>query len=438
MTSDSNNAGDRESQTSDSADGDDTGMRSQSDPTPTPDEVAERAAQIAEDETQRERERRLMENMGVEIDEPDVHAAIDELAAGADEDLPFGRPGRPLSERSALRIGFVGALGVGGAILIGRLLITAAPILLLISIALFLAVGLDPAVTWLQNRGMRRGLAVVVTVAVVLLFVGGFLAAAVPPLVDQGTELVDELPTYLDKVGETSPFLRDLDDRLGVTKRIEGLTSAGGDAPTPDPDQVVGVAKVVFGGIASTITVLVLSLYFLASLPKLKRTAYRLVPRSRRGRFALLSDEILARIGSYLLGNLATSFIAGLIAYIFFKLLGVPYPLPLAMFVALTDMLPLVGATIGAAASVLVAFSVSVPVGLVAGAYFVIYQQFENFVLIPRVMKRAVDVSPIATVVGVLIGASLLGIFGAILAVPIAASLQIIGREIVLPRQEAS
>lgn len=438
MTSDSTNAGARDSDSSDSADGDDPGMRSQSDPVPTPDEVAERATQIAEDEAQREQERRLMEKMGVEIDEPSVHAAIDELAAGADEDLPFGRPGRPLSERSALRIGFVGALGVGGAILVGRLLITAAPILLLIGIALFLAVGLDPAVTWLQNRGMRRGLAVFVTVAVVVLFVGGFLAAAVPPLVEQGTELADELPSYLDEVDRTSPFLRELNQRLGVTKRIRGLTSGQGDVPAPDADEVVGVAKVVFGGIASAITVLVLSLYFLASLPKMKRTAYRLVPRSRRGRFALLSDEILARIGYYLLGNLATSFVAGLIAYIFFKLLGVPYPLPLAMFVALTDMLPLVGATIGAAASILVAFSVSVPVGLVAGAYFVIYQQFENFILIPRVMKRAVDVSPIATIVGVLIGASLLGIFGAILAVPIAASIQIIGREIVLPRQEAS
>ena len=438
MTSDSNNVGDRDSNGSDSADGDETGIRSQSDPTPTPAEVAERAAQISEDETAREQERRLMEKIGVEIDEPDVHAAIDELAAGADDDLPFGRPGQPLSERSALRIGFVGALGVGGAILIGRLLITAAPILLLIGIAMFLAVGLDPAVTWLQNRGMRRGLAVFVTVAVVVLFAAGFLAAAVPPLVEQGTELVDELPSYLDEVDRTSPFLRELNDRLRVTERIQGLTSSQGDVAAPDADQVVGVAKVVFGGIASTITVLVLSLYFLASLPKLKRTAYRLVPRSRRGRFALLSDEILARIGSYLLGNLATSFVAGLIAYIFFKLLGVPYPLPLAMFVALTDMLPLVGATIGAAASILVAFSVSVPVGLIAGAYFVIYQQFENFILIPRVMKRAVDVSPIATIVGVLIGASLLGIFGAILAVPIAASIQIIGREIVLPRQEAA
>lgn len=436
MTSETSSTGDERGTTRDA--GDETGMRSQADRAPDAAEVAERAAQIAEDEGQREQERRLMQNMGVEIDEPHVHAAIDELAAGADEDLPFGRPGRPLSEHSALRIGFVGALGVGAAILVGRLLITAAPILLLISIALFLAVGLDPVVSWLQGRGLRRGLAVFVTVAVVVLFFAGFIAAAVPPLVDQGTELVDELPGFLEDVDEASPFLRELNDRLRITERIEGLTSGGTAAPAPDTDQVVGVAKVVFGGIASTLTVLVLSLYFLAAFPRLKRTAYQLVPRSRRGRFALLADEIMSRIGAYLLGNLATSFIAGLIAYIFFKLIGVPYPLPLAMFVALTDMLPLVGATIGAAASVLVAFSVSVPVGLIAGAYFVIYQQFENFVLIPRVMKRAVDVSPIATIVGVLIGASLLGIFGAILAVPIAASIQIIGREIVLPRQEAS
>ena len=405
---------------------------------PTQAEVAERAAQIAADDAERERERALLEHIGVDVEEPDVHAAIHELGAGADEDLPFGRPGLPLSQDSALRLGFLGALGVFAALLLVRLIVAAAPILLLIGIALFLAVGLDPVVSWLQRHGFRRGLAVLVTVTVVLVFVGGFLATAVPPLVEQGTELVDELPGYIDDLNRSSNLFREVDDRLAITERIESLTSGEGEAAAADTEEVVGVAKVVFGALASTLTVLVLSLYFLGAFPRLKHAAYRLVPRSRRSRFALLSDEILARIGSYLLGNLATSFVAGLVAYIFFRLVGVPYPLPLAMFVALTDMIPLVGATIGAAVSSLVAFGVTVPIGLVTVGYFVIYQQFENFILVPRVMARAVDVSPIATVVAVLIGASLLGVFGAILAVPIAASIQIIGREIVLPRQEAT
>ena len=411
---------------------------SEGDDAPTQAEVAERAAEIAADEAERQRERQLLENIGVDVEEPEVHAAIHELGAGADEDLPFGRPGLPLSQDSALRIGFIGALGVFAAVFLMRLLTVAAPILLLISIALFLAVGLDPVVTWLQRRGLRRGFGVFLTVAVVLLFLAGFMAAAVPPLVEQGTELVDELPTYLDQLDRSSGFVQEVNDRLGIRERVESLTSEEGEAVPADTEQVVGVAKVVFGTLASTLTVLVLSLYFLGSFPRLKHAAYKLVPRSRRSRFALLADEILARIGAYLLGNLATSFIAGVIAYIFFRLAGVPYPLPLAMFVGLMDMIPLVGATIGAAISSLVAFGVTVPVGLVTVGYFAIYQQFENFILVPRVMKRAVDVSPIATVVAVLVGATLLGVFGAILAVPIAATIQIIGREIIVPRQEAT
>ena len=404
---------------------------------PTQGEVAERAAQIAADEAERQRERALLEHIGVDVEEPEVHAAIHELGADADEDLPFGRPGMPLPQDSALRLGFLGALGVFAAIFFARLVVTAAPILLLIGIALFLAVGLDPVVSWLQQRGLRRGFAVFLTVAAVVLFFTGFLAAAVPPLVDQGTALVDELPGYLDQLTSTSALFREVDARFAITDRIESLTSGEGGA-TPDTDELVGVAKVVFGGLASTLTVLVLSLYFLGAFPRLKHAAYRLVPRSRRSRFALLADEILARIGSYLLGNLATSFIAGCIAYLFFRLAGVPFPLPLAMFVALMDMVPLVGATIAAGVASLVAFGVSVPVGLVTVGFFAIYQPFENFILVPRVMARAVDVSPIATVVAVLIGASLLGVFGAILAVPIAASIQIIGREIIVPRQEAT
>lgn len=399
--------------------------------------AADRAAEIAANEAKRIEEQELLDRLGVDVDDPAVVAEIHRLQAGADEDLPFGRPGEPLSRWSPFRVGLVGALGVSVAVLLVRLLIAAGPILLLIGIALFLAIGLDPVVTWLTDRGLRRGFAVLVTVAAVLAFLGVFIATAVPPLVEQATELVDKLPGYIEDAQRDSPLVAELNERFRVLDRVRALASGRGAAATPDTEEVVGVAKTVFGGVASALTVVVLSLYFVAAFPRMKAAAYRLVPRSRRPRAALLADEILARIGSYLLGNLATSLVAGIVAYVFFRLFGVPYPLPLAMFVALTDLLPLVGATIGAAVSSLVAFGVSVPVGLITIAYFVLYQQFENFVLIPRVMKRAVDVSPIATIVAVLVGASLLGVFGAVLAVPIAASIQIIGREIVLPRQEA-
>jgi predicted PurR-regulated permease PerM len=251
------------------------------------------------------------------------------------------------------------------------------------------------------------------------------------------------LPAYLDRLERDNDIVRVLDERFGIIERVRGLLAGesgpgeavlGGDGL----GSVVGVARGVFTAFATTLTVVVLALYFLASLSGLKHTAYRLVPRSRRERFSLLADEVLDRIGGYLLGNLATSVLAGSTAFVFFVVVGIPYPFPLALVIALTGLIPLVGATIGSVVAVLVAFLISVPVGIATIVFAFVYQQFENFVLAPRIMKRTLDVSPLATIVAALIGAALLGVFGALLAVPVAASIQIIGRQVVLPRQEAA
>ncbi len=400
--------------------------------------MAERAASIAADHEHRERERRLLDELGVDVDAPEVEAEINRLQAGVSETLPFGRPGRPLPPDSAFRFGFVAALGVVTALLLVRVVLSAAPILLLVGMALFLAVGLDPAVAWLHRRGLARGWAVFAIVLAVVVPVGAFLAAAVPPLVAQASGLQTELPEFISRLQQDNAMVRELDERFDVVERFKAMVSMEPASGSTAFGGVLGVARGVFSAFASTLTVIVLALYFLASLPNLKRTSYRLVPRSRRARFSLLADEVLARIGDYLLGNVVTSLIAGVVAFVFFTIAGVPYPLPLAVFVALADLVPLVGATIGSVVSVLVAFLVSVPVGIATIVFSFVYQQFENFVLAPRVMKRTVDVTPLTTIVAALIGATLLGIFGALLAVPVAASIQIIGRHVLLPRQEAA
>ncbi len=400
--------------------------------------MAERAASIAADHEHRERERRLLDELGVDVDAPEVEAEINRLQAGVSETLPFGRPGRPLPPDSAFRFGFVAALGVVTALLLVRVVLSAAPILLLVGMALFLAVGLDPAVAWLHRRGLARGWAVFAIVLAVVVPVGAFLAAAVPPLVAQASGLQTELPEFISRLQQDNAIVRELDERFDVVERFKAMVSMEPASGSTAFGGVLGVARGVFSAFASTLTVIVLALYFLASLPNLKRTSYRLVPRSRRARFSLLADEVLARIGDYLLGNVVTSLIAGVVAFVFFTIAGVPYPLPLAVFVALADLVPLVGATIGSVVSVLVAFLVSVPVGIATIVFSFVYQQFENFVLAPRVMKRTVDVTPLTTIVAALIGATLLGIFGALLAVPVAASIQIIGRHVLLPRQEAA
>jgi predicted PurR-regulated permease PerM len=192
------------------------------------------------------------------------------------------------------------------------------------------------------------------------------------------------------------------------------------------------VLNAVFGALS----VLIMTLYFLAALPSMKRQAYRLVPATRRERVTLLGDEILSRIGGYLSGAFVVAFIATLTSYVFLLVIGMPYALALAIFVGLLDLIPLIGATIAAVVVSLVGFTESVTLGLACVAFYVAYQQFENYVIYPRVMRRAVDVPAPLTVVAALIGGALLGVVGALLAIPTAAAVLLIVRQVAIPRMD--
>jgi predicted PurR-regulated permease PerM len=196
------------------------------------------------------------------------------------------------------------------------------------------------------------------------------------------------------------------------------------------------VGKVVFGAVFSAITVLTLTLYFMSSLNSMKAAALRAVPRSRRARVAVLADDILGRIGGYVGGALTIAAIAGVTSFVVLLSFGVPYPVALALVVLFTDLIPVVGATLGAIVVTAVAFTEGPHVGIPIAIFYLVYQQVENYVLYPRIMKRSVDVSPAVTIVAVLIGATLMGIVGALLAIPIAAAIQLIMVEVFVPRQE--
>ena len=185
------------------------------------------------------------------------------------------------------------------------------------------------------------------------------------------------------------------------------------------------------------LTVLILTLYFLSSFNSIKRTAYRLVPRTRRARVRLIGDEVLSRVGGYVAGDVVVAVIAGVAVVFWVSSLGIPYPLALALIVTITDLIPLIGATIGAVIVTAVAFFVSLPVGIATGVFFLVYQQVENYLIDPRVMSRSVDVNPAAAIVAALIGGTLLGFVGALLAVPATAAIQLILREVLVPRQDA-
>jgi predicted PurR-regulated permease PerM len=197
----------------------------------------------------------------------------------------------------------------------------------------------------------------------------------------------------------------------------------------------VGAGAVVFNAFFSGVTLLVLTLYFLGSLPSIKDYLFQLVPNSRRERTRALGDEILDGIGGYVAGNLLISVIAGVVTWVFLSVLGVEYALALALIVAVTDLIPLVGATIGAALVTLVALLQSGTLGIACAIFFPVYQQIENYLIYPRVMKRSVDVAPAVTVIAALFGGALMGIVGALLAIPVAAAIALLIREVVIPRQ---
>jgi predicted PurR-regulated permease PerM len=357
--------------------------------------------------------------------------ARDIAARISTDELPWGRPGRRLVDpRSPFLVGMVGAAGVAVTLGLVEVLITARTVLVLIGLALFIAVGLQPVVVWLVRRGFPRWAAVTVVCGGLLGVTGGFLAAAIPALVAQTSTLVAQAPTYMQALTDHASFLGRLNDRFHIQHGIEQTLSGG----TALVGGVLGAGVIVLDTVGSTLVVLVLTVYFLSALPRLRTGIHRLVPHSRRPRVILLGDEIAARIGGYVLGAAVIAVIAGILTFVWLLILGVPYPLLLAIGVALLDFVPVIGSTVGGALICLVALTVSLPVGIATAVFFLIYRFVEDYLLVPRIIGRAVQVSALATVVAVLFGGVLFGVVGALVAIPTAAALQLIFREVALPR----
>jgi len=186
--------------------------------------------------------------------------------------------------------------------------------------------------------------------------------------------------------------------------------------------------------LADSLMVTVLTIYFLADLPRIRALGYRFVPHARRPRAILIGEDILNKIGGYVLGNVVISVIAAALTFTWLVSFGVPYPFLLAVLVALLDLVPVVGSTIAGIIVVLVALTVSLPVCLFTIGFFVVYRFFEDYVLVPKLIGKAVEVPALLTVVAVLIGAALLGVVGALVAIPAAAAVLLIAQEIWFPR----
>lgn len=358
--------------------------------------------------------------------------------AAAEAAAALGRPGRPLNRQSPFFVGFVGAIGVLFAWGLLHVVTQLSSVLLLIVVALFLALGLDPVVQWLQSRGLKRGYAAgVVFLAVILVFVG-IIALVVPPVVNEAGQLVDQAPDFVDNLLKNRT-LRDLDQQYGIiTTAQEELRKRATDQSlwTSVFGGVLGAGKAVVGGLFSAFTVLVLTLYFTASLPSVKASVYRMVPRSRRQRVSFLSEEISRRVGGYFLGQIAVATLNGIFSFIMMSVVGIPYAAVLAVSVGILGLIPMVGATLGAVLVVIVALFQSGTAALIVAIYYVVYQQVENYVVSPRIMQRTVAVPGAVTVVAALAGGTLLGVVGALMAIPVAAGLLLLYQEVLLPRQQ--
>lgn len=361
-------------------------------------------------------------------------AAEDAAEAARTPEAPLGRPGRPINRRSPFVMGMLGAAGVAVTYGVLKFLAASSGVLLLVGVALFLAIGLEPAVRWL-SRWMPRGIAVAAVIVLALGVVGGFMAAAIPPLVAQSEQFIRLLPQYLSQLQNRSSLLGRLNAQFHVQQRIEGLLSGKGQDVFGG---LLGAGQVVLSATAAVATVLVLTIYFLVDLPRIRQLIYRLMPNSRRPRAILIGDEMFAKVGAYVLGNLATSFLAGASTFLWLLVFGVPYPLLLSLMVALLDLVPIVGSTIGGIVVSLVALSVSLPVALATLGFYIVFRLLEDYLIVPKIIGRAVEVPATVTVVAVLFGGAVLGIIGALIAIPVAAAVRILLMESVFPRLDRS
>ena len=368
---------------------------------------------------------------------PETDSLFDQPADGVDAANPFGRPGPRIARSGAFYRGFVAALGVLLALLIGYSVRATASVLVLIGMSIVLAIGLNPIVELLIRHGMRRRWAVLIVTVGVLGTLSLIVIVFVQAVRHQVTTFIDDAPHLIADLRKNKT-LRELDDRYHFLTDLQ--------AKLQDPHllrrifgSALDIGLGVLGAVVNTLVVVIMTVYFLAALPQVKRTAYRMAPASRRTRVSALGDEILRRVGGYVVGALLVALLAGTLTMIVLFSVGLGrYALPLALLVALLDLVPLVGSVTGAGVVTLIGLATSLHTGVIILIFYLIYEPIEGYVIYPRVMRSTVDIPEIVTIIAVLLGGSLGGIVGALLALPLAAAALLVVREVFVRGQDSA
>lgn len=352
----------------------------------------------------------------------------------------FGVLGEPINRTHPFYFGFIATLGVLTALVLMRALASVSQILVLIIIALFLATGLNPAVEALRRKNLSRTWAVTIIFTLVIAFVIFFVLVVVPPVVSQGTQLINNAPQLLTDLTNNATIDK-LNDQYGIIDtlqtKLKSVTS-NGTLLISTFGGVIGVGKSVLSGFFSFLTVLVLTLYFITSLPQATNLGLSLVPASRRERVGRLTEAIIGRVGSFVGSQIIIAIMASLFVLILSVLLGLPSPFAIAMIILVCGLIPLIGHFIGCSIVTIIALTQSVLLGVVAFIAYVVYVQIENYVFTPRIMKKTMAVPGAVTIIAALIGSSLLGLVGGLLAIPVAAAIILILDEVAIPRAQDS
>lgn len=349
----------------------------------------------------------------------------------------LGTAGAPLDHGHPFYFGLLATSGAVVALTILRALAGASQVFVLVLISLFFAAGLNPAVEFFQRRGLKRGSAVAIVVSLVLVLVGLVSWIVIPPMVDQINAFVKNAPELISNLKNNST-INSINDRYGIIDAISKKVSSNihdGQFVFTAFGGVVGVGKAVLSGAVSILTVLVLTLYLTASLPQVTNTAYRMVPLSRRARVASLTDAIISRVGAFVASQAIVAVIAGIFALILGTVLHIPYTMPVAVVVFICGLIPLIGHLLGCSIFTLIALTKSPLAGVIVFVAYVIYVQIENYVVMPRIMKKSLSMPGLVTILAAMLGTSLLGLIGGLLAVPIAAAIMLIIEEVVWPKQ---
>ncbi len=352
----------------------------------------------------------------------------------------FGVMGAPINRAHPYYFGFIATLGALSAIVLMRALASVSQIFVLILIALFLAMGLNPAVEALRRKNLSRTMAVTIIFTSVIAFVVFFALVVAPPVVSQGTQLINKAPQLLNDL-TNNKAISSLNDQYGIIDtlqtKLKSVTSNGTLLITTFGG-VLGVGKSILSGFFSFLTVLVLTLYFITSLPQAVNLGLSLVPASRRDRVGRLTNAIIGRVGSFVGSQIIIAIMASVFVLVLSIVLGLPSPIAIAMIVLVCGLIPLVGHFIGSSIVTIIALTQSVLIGVIAFVAYVVYVQVENYVVTPRIMRKTMSVPGAVTIIAALIGSSLLGLIGGLLAVPVAAAIILILDEVVIPRAEAS